>query len=43
MLQELLVINIVGCGVAVVGVLLCISWSRAVRWIWPNRKKMFVL
>jgi hypothetical protein len=43
MAQEFLIINIIGCGVAVVGLALSISWSRAVRGFWPGRKKILAL
>jgi hypothetical protein len=43
MLEELLIINEIGAGVAVLGVILCVSWSRAVRGFWPGRRKIFAL
>jgi hypothetical protein len=43
MLQQLLIINIICGGVAVLGVLMSIFWSRAVRGFWPSRKKIAIL
>jgi len=40
MLQDLLIINIIGCGVAVTGTLLGTGWSRAVSGVWPGRTKV---
>jgi len=43
MVQDLIVINIIGCAVAVIGTLLSIGWSRAIRGALPSRGTMRLL
>jgi hypothetical protein len=42
-LSDFIGLNIIGAGVTVVGVILCISWSRTVRGSGPDRRKITFL
>ena len=43
MLQNWIAVNIMILPAGFVSLLLCVSWSRAVRGNWPSKRKVFVL